>query len=245
MVDDPYKVLEIPRDASKEDIKRAYRKMGKKYHPDLHPNDPEAEKKMREINEAYDMLNNPEKYEQRRTQARSEQSYGGNPYQNPYGNSGQQSQGGYYGGNGWYGEFDFEDLFGFSGRRSSGERVQAQPGDSQDIRQAIDFIYMRKYSYAQQTLNSIVSAGRDARWYYLSAVTSDGLGNTYAVLDQINKAIQMDPGNAEYVRFKQRMQSGATNYRQSGYEQPNYAKHMWGFCLEFWLLQMFCMFCRC
>ena len=62
MVTDPYKVLGITRDASKEEIKKAYRKKAKEYHPDLHPDDPKAAEKMNEVNEAYDMLCNPEKY---------------------------------------------------------------------------------------------------------------------------------------------------------------------------------------
>ena len=71
MIDDPYKVLGVSRDATKEEIKRAYRKKAKEYHPDLHPNDPHAAEKMNEINEAYDMLNNPEKYK------RQQNAYGG------------------------------------------------------------------------------------------------------------------------------------------------------------------------
>ena len=63
MIDDPYKVLGISEGATKEEIKKAYRKKAKEYHPDLHPDDPEAAQKMNEVNEAYDMLNNPEKYQ--------------------------------------------------------------------------------------------------------------------------------------------------------------------------------------
>ena len=73
---DPYEVLGVSRDASPDEIKSAYRKLAKKYHPDLHPGDEECAKKMQEVNAAYDQITDPEKY--------------GNPsYQqsNPYGNA--------------------------------------------------------------------------------------------------------------------------------------------------------------
>lgn len=53
---DPYKILGVSRDASEDEITKAYRKLAKKYHPDLNPGDAEAERKMREVNEAYDMI---------------------------------------------------------------------------------------------------------------------------------------------------------------------------------------------
>ena len=68
MVTDPRKVLGVSETASQDEIKRAYRRKAKECHPDLHPNDPDAAKKMNELNEAYDMLMNPEKYANRQQQ---------------------------------------------------------------------------------------------------------------------------------------------------------------------------------
>ncbi len=57
---DYYKVLGISKNATESDIKKAYRKLARKYHPDLNPNDKTAEKKFKEINEANEVLGNPE-----------------------------------------------------------------------------------------------------------------------------------------------------------------------------------------
>ena len=61
MIDDPYKVLGLGPDASDEEIKQAYRRLAKKYHPDLNPGDPVAAKKMQQVNAAYEQIKNPEK----------------------------------------------------------------------------------------------------------------------------------------------------------------------------------------
>ena len=56
MTQDPYEVLGVPRGASEEEVTKAYRKLAKKYHPDLNPGDEEAAKKMSEINAAYNQI---------------------------------------------------------------------------------------------------------------------------------------------------------------------------------------------
>ena len=58
---DYYKILEISKTASPEDIKKAYRKLARKYHPDLNPKDKEANKRFQLINEANEVLSDPEK----------------------------------------------------------------------------------------------------------------------------------------------------------------------------------------
>ena len=58
---DYYKILEIPKTATESEIKTSYRKLARKYHPDLNPNNKEAEKKFKEINEANEVLSDPEK----------------------------------------------------------------------------------------------------------------------------------------------------------------------------------------
>lgn len=61
MAKDYYKVLEITKSASEQDIKTAFRKLARKYHPDLNPNNKQAEERFKEINEAYEVLSDPEK----------------------------------------------------------------------------------------------------------------------------------------------------------------------------------------
>jgi len=62
MFDDPYKVLGLSPDASDDDVKRAYRLLAKKYHPDMNPGDAHAAKMMNDINAAYDQIKNPPKF---------------------------------------------------------------------------------------------------------------------------------------------------------------------------------------
>ncbi len=90
MIHDPYQVLGVSRDASDDEIKRAYRQLAKKYHPDRNPGDAEAARKMQEINAAYEQIKNPEKAQQNRSQS-GYGSYGGYGY-DPFGGAWQQQE---------------------------------------------------------------------------------------------------------------------------------------------------------
>lgn len=124
---DYYKILGLDKNATQEDIKKAYRKLARKYHPDLNPNDKDAHKKFQQINEANEVLSDPDKrkkYDQygkdwqhaeQFEQARRQQQY-----QRPPGGGGEEFFTGEFG-QGDFSDF-FESLFGggaHRGRRGS------------------------------------------------------------------------------------------------------------------------------
>ena len=205
---DPYKVLGVNPDASDEEIKQAYRRLAKKYHPDRNPGDAAAAKKMQEINAAYEQIKNPEKASQ---QTGGYQSYG------PFGGYG--SSGGY------------------------GQSQSQQPEGDQYQRAAYNYI---RYGRFQEALNVLENCTKkDARWYFLSAVANDGLGNQVTALEHMRRAVSLEPDNQQYLRALEQLENGGQFYRQQ-------AGHYRGFTLQgnpclnlllCYFAQFFC--CRC
>jgi molecular chaperone DnaJ len=122
---------------------------------------------------------------------------------------------------GWYGGFDFDDLFGFGQAQSDSTVVypEATASDSSDVRYAINSINVGRYAQAIRTLSSIPSTGRNARWYYLSAIANHGAGNTLTALEQIRKAVRMDPNRLEYTRTQTAFQNAGRVYQQESRER--------------------------
>ena len=149
MTEDPYDILGVPRTATSDEIKKAYRKKARENHPDLNPDDPEAEERLKKINEAYDRITNPEKYareDARRYRSPYNPTYTGygTPGGNPFGGSGPGNPygGGAPGGGYQYQwvEINWEDLFNTWNQASSVPRPEVSATDSAELRQAVLFI---------------------------------------------------------------------------------------------------------
>src|SRR5213595_2937386 len=116
---DYYKILGVNKNATQEDIKKAYRKLARKLHPDLNPNDKEAHKKFQQVNEANEVLSDPEKRKKYDQYGKDWQQAG--QFQNAGrqggGFGGQQSYPDDFGGDDFSGFF--ESLFGGGGGRRS------------------------------------------------------------------------------------------------------------------------------
>ncbi|OBX23863.1 MULTISPECIES: DnaJ C-terminal domain-containing protein [Bizionia] len=122
---DYYKVLGVPKNANEQAIKKAYRKLARKYHPDLNPGDQEAEKKFKEINEANEVLSHPEnrkKYDEHGKDWQHADAYNQARQQQNQSRSQQQQ----YSSSNQFNEGDFSDFFeSMFGGASRGSRSQA------------------------------------------------------------------------------------------------------------------------
>ena len=142
---DYYKILGVERTIAQKDVKKAYLKRAKQFHPDLHPDDPKAKAKFQALNEAYDVIGDPEKrkkYDQYGEQWKQADAFGGGS-----GGFGGYSSGSggspfdgfdfsaFSGGNGGGFSSFFENLFGGGGFRSSSQKKSGfgrqQPSETQ------------------------------------------------------------------------------------------------------------------
>lgn len=211
----PYTVLGVPENASEEEIKKAYRALSRKYHPDANINNPnkaQAEEKFKEIQQAYQQI-------------MREREGGGSG--NSYG-----SDSGAYGGFG-----------GFGGFGGYGNTAQNNSWSEEDVRMqaAENYIRSRHFKEALHVLSELQT--RNARWYYLSAMANSGQGNNVLAKEHAQKAAAMEPDNMVYRQLLQQIENGGQWYQSMGnmYGSPIDGQGDW--CMKLCLMNAFCSCC--
>lgn len=214
---DPYKVLGVSRDATDEEIKKAYRSLSRKYHPDANINNPNkdaAEEMFKQVQQAYEQILKEKEYGS---------SYGG----------------GYGGGSGNYGGYG-----GYNGYGGFGGRTANEYQDEEAIRRqaAANYIQNQHFQEAYNVLSSLQN--RNAQWYYLSAMANMGLGNNVIARSDIEEAVRLEPDNLQYRMLLQRMEGGGTWYQQQ--QNPFGGMPVMGgddICMKLCLANLICNMC--
>ena len=216
---DPYQILNISPAATEDEISQAYRKLAKKYHPDLNPGNKEAEKKMREINAAYEQI----RTQQYGGASYEHQSGGGNPFGGTYGSNGanggsySRSQsnpfedGPFASGSG----FDPFDIFNiFTGGQGQQRQTRQQRPTSPKMQAVYNFLQHQQYDEALRVLSD--TPERDAEWYYYSALANAGKGNRVTALSHARDAVRYDPDNEDYQILLEQFEQGSFEYSRTG-----------------------------
>lgn len=225
---DPYTILGVAQSASDDDVKKAYRSLCKKYHPDLNPDNPAAEEKFKEVQNAYNDVMNMRK----------------NGYTGPA--SAYRQQSGQTGGQyayGPFGGFSFDEEFFnsvFGGAAGSGYRANSTQTESNLMRAAANYINARHYREALTVLGDVPAAEQNARWHYYSALANAGVNNRLNAIEHAQQAVNLEPNSLEYQRLLQQLKGNAQSYRttSAGYQNPGVS--LGRICISAWILQFCC-----
>ncbi len=219
---DPYKILGVPENASDEEVKKAYRKLSKKYHPDANINNPnkdEAERKFKEVQSAYETI----------MKIRSGQmdSY-----------SGYDS---YYGQNG-YGQHNYGGQYGYGQQGSPfGDYTQREYQDEKDgnyYKAATNYMNSGYYNEALNVLEQIEN--KTALWYYLSARANMGVGNNVTASEHAKRAVELEPNNMLYRQFESQLENGMAWYTNRGDSYGGMTPHSNASCVGCCMMQLCC-----
>lgn len=203
---DYYKILELDRSATQADIKKAYRRLARKLHPDLNPNDKDAQARFQQINEAHEVLIDPEKrkkYDQygkdwqhaeQFENAQRQQGYQGGNYQGGFGGFGG-AQGSYSGSfdDDTFSDF-FEQMFGSGRGRSQGSSRQSHY-KGQDFNAELQLNLKDVYTSQKQTLTV---NGKNIRLTIPAGVEH---GQTIKIKGHGGPGIQGGPKGDLYITF--------------------------------------------
>jgi curved DNA-binding protein len=221
-VKDYYDLLGVSRQATDKEIKKAYRNLAREYHPDANPDDPTAADKFKEINEAYEVLSDPEKrakYDQfgsawnQYQQAGTEGGFNWSAWNGNPGDYGTYTRvdniEDIFGGSGGFSDF-FETLFGGRRGQTTGRRTFSQRG--QDIEQSMQVTLTEAYHGGTRRISKdgrelevkIPKGVKSGSRIRLSGEGMPGIGNAepgdlYLVIDVVNDRRFERDGDNLYV----------------------------------------------
>lgn len=215
---DYYKVLGLTKSATEDEIKKAYRKLARKLHPDLNPDDKDANVKFQQLNEANTVLSNPEnrkKYDkygkdwERGEEYEKYQQQNQGQQRRQYSNAGSQSQGNFEGDD--FSDF-FSSMFGQSGGRQSQRSQQQFRGQDLNAQLSIDITEVSKTHKKELTINGkniriTIPAGiEDQQVIKLKGFGSDGAnngpkGDLYITFSIANNTAFKRVGNDLYLDY--------------------------------------------
>ena len=256
---DPYKILGVDYNASDDDIKKAYRKLSRQYHPDANINNPnaaQAEEKFKEVQQAYKQI-----------MQEKEQGFSG-----AYSQSGPYGQGGPYGPGSSYGSYGNTGSYGYGGtgdpRYGSGRTEYGNPfggaywqqygyretnqqswqnayagEDAVRMQAAANYINNMAFKEALTALDSVQD--RKADWYYFCSLAHSGLGNNVNALSYARRAAELDPTNIEYQNLIQRLESGGQWYQNMSRGYGGHATfNLSNLCCYCMMMECLCGGCR-
>lgn len=210
---DPYTVLGVQRTATDDEIKKAYRNLSRKYHPDANINNPDkdqAEARFKEVQQAYDQI----------------------MHEREYGSFSNSSSEDYYGPfRGFHAQYHQAD--------TSSDSDDSE--ESLHLRAAANYINSGYYREALNLLNSF--SHRSAQWYYYSALASSGIGSNMIALDHARNAVQLEPDNFQYRILLNRLERGGMWYQeqQGSYQTTFNTGGSW--CLKLCIANLCCNLC--
>lgn len=194
---DPFKVLGVDYNATEDEIKKAYRALSRKYHPDANvgkPNQSEYEERFKEVQQAYSMIMDSK-------QGRTVSGYTDREYQggdNPF-NQGD------------FAEFWNEFFGGFNGGATYRNQTRTE---DQYLVSAVNYIRNGYFREGLNVLNQIPEERRMGEWFYYSAFANYRVGNNSIALEHAKAACALEPNNISYRRLLAQLTGGETRYQQ-------------------------------